>query len=82
MKESASKTSHLPGVKEIQHHLILVLETAEGSHVPDDVWVDTVLGGDDVGLHNLHHGSLQLQLTLASRDDPRMLIDLLQLPIQ
>ena len=59
--------------------IALYLEAADGGDSPEDVVVDGVPGGDDVGLHDVHHGRLQLHLPLPARARPRVPVHLLQL---
>ena len=66
-------------LEELLDELLLVLEASEGGDAAQDVVVDGLAGGDDVGLDDLHHGRFQLQLALDPRDRPRVVVHVLQL---
>ena len=51
----------------------------EDQFYQDHILVYGVVPGDDVGLHHVHHGVLQLQLTLAPGNNPGVAIHLLEL---
>lgn len=51
----------------------------EDQFYQDHVLVYGVVPGDDVGLHHVHHGVLQLQLALAPGHNPGVAIHLLEL---
>ena len=59
----------------------MYLEAPYGCDAPEDVVVDGVAGRDDVRLHDVHHGRLQLHLPLAAGARPRVPVHLLQLSI-
>ena len=44
----------------------------------EDVGIDGVIAGYDVGLDDVHHGILQVHLTLAASHHPGVPVDLLQ----
>ena len=66
-------------IHERLHQLVLVLEASERAHCPEDVVVDGLAVGDDVGLDHFHHGGLQLALALAAGAGPRVPVRLFQL---
>lgn len=66
-------------LEELFDELLLVLEASEGGDTAQDVVVDGLAGGDDVGLDDLHHGRLQLQLALDPGDRPGVVVHVLQL---
>ena len=57
----------------------MIQTTQKVDRYQDHVLVYGVVPGDDVGLHHVHHGVLQLQLALAPRYHPGVTIHLLEL---
>ena len=58
---------------------LLVLEAAEGSDSPEDVVIDGLPARQNVRLHHLHHGLLQLEFSLATGAGPGVSIHLFKL---
>ena len=45
----------------------------------NNISIDGILAGDDVGLHHIHHGVLQVHLPLPPSNNPRVSVNLLKL---
>ena len=66
-------------LKEFRLEFFLVFEAPQWIHGSEDVLVNELVCGNDVGLHDLHHWRFKFQLTFAACRDPGVSIDLLQL---
>lgn len=66
-------------LKKFLLEFFLVFKAPQGIHGSENILINELFWGNDVSLHHLHHGSLQLQLTFTASCDPWMSIDFLQL---